>query len=151
MIAVALSEAHEVQRFGGKAVQLGAALRAGLPVPNGIALDTAFVDAVAKGEATLWPSSKLCARRLRAHSPSGHQPSGKIRRVQASRDSRHRAQCARTSRRPRGSGRSLAFRSCQVGPCLRERVGADIDVRVGIVLRNSWTRMSRVSCSPVIR
>ena len=44
MIAVALSEAHEVHRFGGKAVQLGAALRAGLPVPNGFALDTAFVD-----------------------------------------------------------------------------------------------------------
>ena len=48
---------------------------------------------------------------------------------------RHRAQCARTSRRPRGSGRGLAFGSCQSARAYRERVGADIDVRVGIVLQ----------------
>jgi pyruvate,water dikinase len=36
--------------FGGKAVQLGAALRCGLPVPRGVALSVALVDAVAAGD-----------------------------------------------------------------------------------------------------
>jgi pyruvate, water dikinase len=36
---VALADAHEERRFGGKAVQLGAALRAELPVPDGFAFD----------------------------------------------------------------------------------------------------------------
>ena len=36
--------------FGGKAVQLGTALRSGLPVPRGYALSTALVDAVAGHE-----------------------------------------------------------------------------------------------------
>ncbi len=38
MIAVQLAEAHDESAFGGKAVQLGAAVRAGLPVPAGFAL-----------------------------------------------------------------------------------------------------------------
>jgi pyruvate,water dikinase len=37
--------------FGGKATQLAAAVRAGLPVPPGVALSVAFVDAVASGRA----------------------------------------------------------------------------------------------------
>jgi pyruvate,water dikinase len=35
--------------FGGKAAQLAAAMRAGLPVPTGVALPVPFVDAVAAG------------------------------------------------------------------------------------------------------
>ncbi len=50
--AVPLSEARDESRFGGKAVQLGAAARAGLPVPAGIALAAALVDALATGGAT---------------------------------------------------------------------------------------------------
>jgi pyruvate,water dikinase len=38
--------------FGGKAVSLGAALRAGLPVPPGVALSAAFVDRVAAADAS---------------------------------------------------------------------------------------------------
>jgi pyruvate,water dikinase len=45
--AVPLAEAREESELGGKAVQLGAALRAGLPVPDGVALPAAFVAAVA--------------------------------------------------------------------------------------------------------
>jgi pyruvate, water dikinase len=45
--AVRLVDAREESRFGGKAVQLGAALRAGLPVPDGFALAVERVDAVA--------------------------------------------------------------------------------------------------------
>jgi pyruvate,water dikinase len=43
----ALQEAADEAVFGGKAVQLGAAIRAGLPVPGGMALSAALVDAIA--------------------------------------------------------------------------------------------------------
>lgn len=48
---VPLAEAREEAELGGKAVQLGAAIRASLPVPDGFALPHAFVDAVAGGDA----------------------------------------------------------------------------------------------------
>lgn len=51
MKPVPLSSACEALLYGGKATQLGAAIRAGLPVPDGYALDTAFVDAIASGDA----------------------------------------------------------------------------------------------------
>ncbi|MGZ3421110.1 MAG: PEP/pyruvate-binding domain-containing protein [Polyangiales bacterium] len=41
---VPLREAHDEKTFGGKAVQLGAAIRAGLPVPDGFALSTDAVN-----------------------------------------------------------------------------------------------------------
>ena len=44
-----LTERLDERLVGGKAAQLAAALRAGLPVPAGIALSVAFVDAVAAG------------------------------------------------------------------------------------------------------
>ena len=47
---VPLAEAAEESAFGGKAVSLGAAIRAGLPVPPGIALGTAMVERVASGD-----------------------------------------------------------------------------------------------------
>jgi pyruvate,water dikinase len=50
--AIALADAHDEGELGGKAVQLGAALRAGLPVPDGFGLPAGFVDAVAAGDGT---------------------------------------------------------------------------------------------------
>jgi pyruvate,water dikinase len=50
MRGVPLREAQDAWLFGGKAVQLGAALRAGLPVPDGFGLDADFVAAVAQRE-----------------------------------------------------------------------------------------------------
>ena len=47
---VPLVEAAEESAFGGKAVSLGAAIRAGLPVPPGVALGTMMVERVASGE-----------------------------------------------------------------------------------------------------
>jgi pyruvate,water dikinase len=47
---VPLVDAHEESRFGAKATGLGAAERAGLAIPPGIALSGSFVDAVAAGE-----------------------------------------------------------------------------------------------------
>jgi pyruvate,water dikinase len=51
MHAVILEEAHETSLFGGKAVQLGAALRAGMPTPPGFALPVSLVDAIAARQA----------------------------------------------------------------------------------------------------
>ncbi|HEV2124124.1 MAG TPA: PEP/pyruvate-binding domain-containing protein [Chloroflexota bacterium] len=47
MKPVTLAESVDESRYGGKAAQLGVAIRAGLPVPGGIALPVGFVDAVA--------------------------------------------------------------------------------------------------------
>lgn len=47
---VPLADAHDTAQFGSKAVDLGQALRDGLPVPPGIALAGAVVDAVASRE-----------------------------------------------------------------------------------------------------
>jgi pyruvate,water dikinase len=48
---VALEAAHDESVFGAKAVGLGAALRAGLPVPPGVALSGPVVDGIAAGDA----------------------------------------------------------------------------------------------------
>ena len=50
MKPAALTEELEDRLFGGKAAQLAAATRAGLPVPAGVALPYGFVDAVAADE-----------------------------------------------------------------------------------------------------
>jgi pyruvate,water dikinase len=50
MTPVPLREATDEAVFGGKAVQLGTGIRAGLPVPGGIALPTRFVAAVAASD-----------------------------------------------------------------------------------------------------
>ena len=50
MKPAALTEELEESLFGGKAAQLAAAMRAGLPVPAGVALPYEFVDAVAADE-----------------------------------------------------------------------------------------------------
>jgi pyruvate,water dikinase len=47
---VPLAETNDEGRFGGKAVQLGAAWRWGLPVPDGMALSWEIVDRVAAGD-----------------------------------------------------------------------------------------------------
>lgn len=63
MKPVPLASALDERAYGGKALQLGAAIRAGLPVPEGFALDTAFVDAVASEElGALTELEKICAQ-----------------------------------------------------------------------------------------
>ena len=49
-MAVPLRDAIEEDRFGGKCVSLGTALRADLPAPNGYALAVDLVDAIANGD-----------------------------------------------------------------------------------------------------
>jgi pyruvate,water dikinase len=47
MKPITLTESIDESSYGGKAAQLAAAVRAGLPVPGGVALPVGFVDAVA--------------------------------------------------------------------------------------------------------
>ncbi len=50
MTAVPLAEASDAASYGGKATELGAAIRGGLPVPGGFALSVAAVDAIKAGD-----------------------------------------------------------------------------------------------------
>ena len=50
MTVIPLADAHDEQSFGGKALQLGTAIRAGLPVPDGLALSVEVVEAVGRGD-----------------------------------------------------------------------------------------------------
>jgi pyruvate, water dikinase len=50
IVVVPLAEAHDESQFGGKAVQLGAACRAGLPVPPGVALSAGLVETLVAGD-----------------------------------------------------------------------------------------------------
>jgi len=52
MKPVVLAKSVEESVYGGKAAQLAAAIRAGLPVPGGVALSFGFVDAVSAGHPT---------------------------------------------------------------------------------------------------
>ena len=61
---VPLEKAVDEAVFGGKAVSLGAAIRAGLPVPPGAAVDTTTVNRVAEGD-----SAALEMVRASAHIP----------------------------------------------------------------------------------
>lgn len=63
MNLIALTEPADPASYGGKAAQLSAALRAGLPVPEGLALDHEFVAALAQGDAaTRARLDTACAR-----------------------------------------------------------------------------------------
>jgi pyruvate,water dikinase len=65
---VPLIAAEDPELYGGKAVQLGAALRAGLPVPHGLALSWETVEVLASGSGSTprvdWPDP--CAVRSSA-------------------------------------------------------------------------------------
>jgi pyruvate, water dikinase len=65
---VPLAEARDPSVYGGKAVALGAGLRAGLPVPPGVALSCTLVDELASG------SADALERVLR----SPHLPAGRL-------------------------------------------------------------------------
>lgn len=63
---VPLAEARDDSRFGAKATGLGAAARNGLPIPQGIALSGAIVEAVAAGRQAAIEQVAAAARSLSA-------------------------------------------------------------------------------------
>ena len=101
--------------FGGKAASLGAALRAGLPVPPGAALGAAFVDRAAAGDAaaieTLLASTHVPDARLAVRSSAvGEDSAGRELRGAAC-DEAERQKAAAPGRRPRRSGQSARTES----------------------------------------
>jgi pyruvate,water dikinase len=62
--AVALEDARDSTVFGSKAVGLGEATRAGLPVPSGVALSGPVVEAVASGDKRVIEDVKALVRPL---------------------------------------------------------------------------------------
>jgi pyruvate,water dikinase len=63
---VVLEDARETALYGSKAVGLGEALRAGLPVPPGVALSGAVVEAVASGDQAVIDEVTRAVSALRA-------------------------------------------------------------------------------------
>ncbi len=59
---VPLAEAVDEHVYGGKAAQLGRAIRSRLPVPDGFALSPELVEAVAREDADAVASLELCER-----------------------------------------------------------------------------------------
>lgn len=73
MTVVELQRADDANTFGGKAAELGAALRAGLPVPTGLALSHESVEAIVAGDGG---PSKLLAKVRRLDGPYVVRSSG---------------------------------------------------------------------------
>ncbi|MBT2468915.1 hypothetical protein J7E97_13780 [Streptomyces sp. ISL-66] len=69
---VALGSATDEALYGGKAANLAIAVRAGLPVPPGLALSWPFVDAIAEGAADAHEALRAAVDRL----PGGSQAPG---------------------------------------------------------------------------
>jgi pyruvate, water dikinase len=136
MTAVPLADAREERAFGGKAVQLGAGTRAGLPVPAGYALAAELVEAVAAGEETaLGQLAAVCARLtgpLAVRSSAVGEDS-----VAASFAGQH-ATCLNVRGVPAvADAVRLVWRSAssQSAIAYRRRVGAEGPVRVGVVVQ----------------
>jgi pyruvate,water dikinase len=71
---VPLAKARETAIFGSKAVGLGEAERAGLPVPPGVALSGPIVEAVAAGEDRAIAKVMKSVRGLVGRSLSARRP-----------------------------------------------------------------------------
>jgi pyruvate,water dikinase len=134
-LVVALADAYDEVSFGGKAVSLGAAIRAGLPVPPGAALGAAVVDRAAAGDSAaveaLLRSAHVPTARLAVRSSGvGEDSTGASFAGQhATKLNVHRAQLLDAVRAVWQSARSesaLAY---------RERKGLPRHPRVGVIVQ----------------
>jgi pyruvate,water dikinase len=64
MSIVTLQEASDAALYGGKAVALGAALRAGLPVPRGLGVSVTALTHIAEARADVLATLHACAAKL---------------------------------------------------------------------------------------
>tara|TARA_R110002096_G_scaffold22830_30_gene73240 strand:- start:18 stop:839 length:822 start_codon:yes stop_codon:yes gene_type:complete len=136
MTPVPLSQARDEQVYGGKATQLGAAIRAGLPVPEGFALGTAFVDAIASGASgALSELERICAR-MPGHvavrsSAIGEDSAG------ASFAGQHATVLNVAGTEAVLAAVLVVWQSARTdsAKAYRERVGADMAVNMGVVIQ----------------
>ena len=134
-LAVTLAEAHDEADYGGKAVSLGAAIRAGLPVPPGVAIGARLVDRVVAGDPAAVqdvvgsphvPSGRLAVRSSAVGEDSAgasfagqHATKLNVRKGQLLDAVRHVWESGRT-------GSALAY---------RERKGLPREPRIGVVVQ----------------
>ena len=136
MIAVPLAEARDEAIFGGKAVALGTAIRSGLPVPPGVALATDLVDAIAHGD----PAARDRLERASA----GLGGPFAVRSSAVGEDStaasfagQHATVLNAVGIAAVSEAVGLVWRSARSESAVayRERVGADMTVRVGVIVQ----------------
>jgi pyruvate, water dikinase len=153
MTAVPLAEACDEQVYGGKATQLGAAIRGGLPVPDGFALAAELVDAVVRGERRARDDVRAICSQL---------PGALAVRSSAVGEDSASASFAgqhATFLNVRGAGAVVEAvvavgRSASSASALayRRRVGADGPVRIGVVVQRlvaADTAGVLFTCNPV--
>lgn len=133
---IPLSAVTDANSYGGKAAQLGAAIQAGLPVPEGFALDPSFVDAIVNSEAAALAAlgdviekmSGPLAVRSSAIGEDGPDTSfaGQHATVLNVNGTSAVITAIKTVWQSGRSEAALAY---------RKRVGANMDVRVGVVIQ----------------
>ncbi|MEL0081570.1 MAG: MFS transporter [Gammaproteobacteria bacterium] len=147
MSLVPLRQASEESTYGGKASQLALALQAGLPVPDGFALSSDFVEAVYAGDSdaiaqlsaifdqVTWPvavrSSGIGEDSLDSSFAGQHDTLLNIIGAE---------QALSAVRQVRDSGHSEAARA------YRDRMGLDPDPKIGVVIQ----RLVNPECSGVL-
>ena len=132
---ISLADADQEHLFGGKAVSLGAAIRAGLPVPPGAAIAAPLVDAIASAplsdvaailESTHVPDARLAVR----SSAVGEDSSGASFAGQhTTKLNVRRPQLLDAVRDVWASGRSDAAMA------YRARKGLPLEPRIGVVVQ----------------
>jgi pyruvate,water dikinase len=134
-LAVPLAEAQDESSYGGKAVSLGAAVRAGLPVPPGIAIGAALVNAAVAGDpaavqavlgSTHLPSGRLA---VRSSAVGEDSPGASFAGQHATKLNVRSGQLLDAVRVVWESGRS------QAALAYRERKGLPRDPRIGVVVQ----------------
>jgi pyruvate,water dikinase len=136
MTPAPLASAFDVLSYGGKATQLGAAIRAGLPVPNGFGLGAALVDAIVQGEASARAElGKICAQMpgsLAVRSSAIGEDS-----ADASFAGQHATYLNVCGTDAVITAVEAVWQSARTDSAMayRTRVGADADVRVGVVIQ----------------
>lgn len=133
MMLVDLAQAVSSEAFGGKAAQLGEALRAGLPVPEGLALHYDFVAAVAHGAPEARGQLEAACAALRGpfavrSSAIGEDGAG------ASFAGQH-ATLLNVLRVPEAVEEVWRSAFADSAMAYRQRVGADGPVRMGVVVQ----------------
>jgi pyruvate,water dikinase len=133
--AVPLAEARDEAELGGKAVQLGAAVRAGLPVPAGAVLGASRVEEIAGGAA----SEDILAPLVEEHGPALAVRSSGIGEdgLQASFAGQHLSCLNVCSAEALAQAIAEVHLSATAEPALayRRRMGLDSGARTGVVVQ----------------
>jgi pyruvate,water dikinase len=132
-----LIDATDPERFGGKAVSLARALRAGLPVPPGVALADSFVTAIGEGnQAASVELAQLplpCRAELAVRSSAVGEDS-----ASASFAGQHTSELAVLPGEPLREAVRAVWRSGFFDGALgyRDRLGLDQSPRMGVVIQS---------------